>query len=257
MVDYAKTQMITLYLDNPIYYASHPWYQIDYWSKRFDEEVKVDDWIPQEVYFYRKQNLVFYWSRDEKLHLEQSVIENFELIILNDIYLREELMESFEIRKSYYRLMLNKENYKIANQSLRYSYKTVDLSKNRAKQINILSALFQVSEKRLRRYFGNKLIKDRLAIVMVDDEYNLPVGLGLGGIDPIIEEGVIDYIEISPRAEEVEQSRVLLIQELCKRLFSNENTDYITVSAYTGEEIRAFESVGFVTGGKWHYLVRM
>lgn len=253
MIDHAKTQLLSLYLEDPGRHSSHPWYCIHEWTKKQYLSIRLKEDLPYHIYIYGGYRIFYYWNRDEIFRIETTMLKDIDQIMLNEIYLNECLEEEFDVEESFYRLSIYSMDYQTNERTDHYEFKTINLNNDRSRHINLLSTIFTIKEQELEDYFNTPAIKDGLSVMMVDPIKNRPVALGLGSYDPIVSEGVIEYIEILPQYQNkgVEE---IIVQELTDRLAKR--SYFITTSVKEKSLLKAYLDMSYTIGGKWFLLKR-
>lgn len=258
MIERAKAKMISLYLDDPCGNFSHPWYRIQEWMSHNYMSVRITEGIPSQIFIYLNDQIFFYWSRYKLFQIDKTMYAQLERLYLHERYLTADLLKDFIVKEKNYRFILRKNTLKhIGNDESgnHYSFKTINLKNDRTRHINLLTTLFTISEERLIEYFNTPINKEGYAFVMVDNQTNRPIALGLGGIDHIIKEGVIDYIEIlSNDPNHVMTLQIRLLYELSMRLI--QQADFVTISMDSGKRTDSLLALGYKEGGAWLRLHR-
>ncbi len=243
------------YLENPCSFQPTALWKYLKMTSNFKKEMKVVNDEVVNIIIENEFMLHTYWVHREH-NIYPKVKDDYHMMILHDNFINKFDVSDF-LDEEYFKLIHNLKMLDKIELNRRFSFKTVDISK----ECNIVSDIIckcysdiRVDPKIVFSWTKEKVFDNSLWVLVIDNIKNTPVALGIGECDKENREGSLEWIQVLPKYRRCGVGTALVIY-LLERF--KEKTNFVTVSGEINnitKPQRLYEKCGFQGNDVWHIL---
>lgn len=255
-MDLFKTALKEIYLKNPCSTQPAPLWKTFYMFKDFNGEVKTTNGEISELLIYNSTMLHTYWSKNNS-SINIDNLNDFDMLLIHQRYLSNINLKNYDKPEGYFRLTFNNSTDLTTPIMNGYYFKPVDiLSECEAVSSLICSCYEHIkpTKDEVIKWTTYPVFNPTLWVWIVAKSTNEYAGLGIAELDTSIDEGSLEWIQISPKYQGLGLGKALITNLLLKL---KDSAKFITVSGEVDNKSqpeKLYRRCGFYGDDIWYVL---
>jgi ribosomal protein S18 acetylase RimI-like enzyme len=258
VADNFQKALISIYRESPSQVLPNALWKSLPWIEQFETDFKVEAGKVCHLRIWNERQLMVFWQRDRGF---QNISIQFptplQFALVHQDFLPMINFNSFDDRKSFFRLTHNLN--KIPNVSLPDGFRfTIADPLNESQAISdFISGCYDeitLTSETVKTWIKHPVYDPDLWLWLLDGSKDIPVALGIAEFDPIVPEGSLEWIQVSPKYQGKGFGKQI-VAELLKRL--SNRAEFVTVSGQVENQTRPdllYRSCGFEGEDIWWVL---
>ncbi len=226
----------------------------------FETSFLVENRVVTHLEMWDEEGLHLYWHRDRQPpNIPKNHISRLRFALIHQDYLRAVPIERFATRKPYFRIIHR--DRAIATTKLPLGFRIVNVNVDtEADDVTELMGKcyddLRPSAQSVQEWASYPVFDRDSWIWVIDERKGIPVGLGIADVDPMIQEGSLEWIQVLPEYRERSLGECIVL-ELLTRLHGR--VEFTTVSGEVENQTNPeglYRRCGFRGDDVWWLLRR-